>query len=109
VPFDLPGAGERVVIKGVRYGSAPPYHTVPYAPGWNLNLGAMSDEAIVAELQEGVERIPKRRRGPDRANLCHYLMDHLNELANRKEKTADCRPQTGDTKEGEVQDGNEKA
>ncbi len=86
VPFDLPGAGERVVVKGVRYGSAPPYHDVPYEPQWNLNVGAMSDEDIVTELREGVDRIPKRKRGEARAHLCHYLMDFLNELANRKPK-----------------------
>jgi transcriptional regulator with XRE-family HTH domain len=108
VPFDLPGAGERVVIKGVRYGSAPPYHTVPYAPGWNLNLGAMSDEDILTELRECLERIPKRKRGPDRAHLCHYLMDFLNELANRREKTAGSRPQTGDTNEGEEEGEEER-
>ena len=85
----LAGAGETVNLRGMMYGAVPPYYDVPYQPQWNVNLGRMTDDEIIANVRDGVERIKNKPRGPDRAHTCHYLMDFLNELANRKEKKGD--------------------
>lgn len=84
--IELRGAGETVHLRGMMYGAVPPYYDVPYQPQWNVNLGRMTDDEIIANVRDGVEWIKNKPRGPDRAHTCHYLMDFLNELACRKEK-----------------------
>ena len=71
------------------FGAPPWYHLTTWQPAWSPNLGAMEDAEIIAEIKHGVDRIESKPRGPARAHQCHGLMDYLNEIANRKEKTED--------------------
>jgi transcriptional regulator with XRE-family HTH domain len=84
---DLPGAGERHVIRETpgSFGAPPGYHLTTWQPAWSPRLGGMMDEEIVSQLADYTPLILRNKRGHARASLCHGMMDLLNELANRKE------------------------
>ena len=84
----LAGSGETHVLRDAAgsYGEPPAYHTVRWQPQWNTRAGAMQRKDLCALIEDSVPRLRTADYGEPLQHLCHYLMDILNELANRKAK-----------------------
>ncbi|NQT92235.1 MAG: helix-turn-helix domain-containing protein [Lentisphaerae bacterium] len=66
------------------FGTPPSYHTVQWEPQWNPRVGTMSREDICDMIEDVIPRLRTRPYGDKLAHACHYAMDLLNELANRR-------------------------
>lgn len=70
------------------YGSLPDSYE-PYVPGSNPGIRKMSREDLKEEVDRAMERIWEMPSGPKLTHRCHYIMDFLFELGNRREKKRD--------------------
>jgi transcriptional regulator with XRE-family HTH domain len=66
------------------YGDLPKEYTVRWVPQWNRRVQEMSSETLVDLIEEAIGGLKRDPPGNDRAHRCHYIMDLLNELANRR-------------------------
>lgn len=69
---------------GLPYGSIPPRHTSAYEPASSIRLRDMSDDEIFDLMESSIPQLREMTPGQKRIHRCHYIMDFLFELSNRK-------------------------
>lgn len=70
---------------GLQYGSLPPRYNVEYRPASSIRLRSMSINQICDLIVQSIPQLREMKPGEERAQRCHYIMDFLFELSNRKE------------------------
>ncbi len=71
---------------GLQYGERPPEYDVRWKPGWNRRGAAMHREDLVDLIASCIPKLYTRPPGEDLARTCHFCMDLLDEIANRRKK-----------------------
>jgi len=67
------------------YGQLPEEYTEQYKPQTSPGVRAMSREEIFDLIEPALKNIKGMESGPKMTHLCHYVMDFLFELSNRRE------------------------
>lgn len=69
---------------GLPYGSVPPRYNTTYDPASSIRLRDMSDDEIFDLMESSIPQLREMSPGKKRVHRCHYVMDFLFEISNRK-------------------------